>query len=50
MIGNTCPLTNGALALKALCNVPTAFSEMFIYDTEFVNYRKVYDEFDYGHL
>jgi len=26
MVGNACPLENGALALKAICNEPTAFS------------------------
>jgi hypothetical protein len=50
MSGNTCPPKLGDLAIKAICNTPTAFSSCFLNDMEFHNYRDVYEEIDYPNL
>lgn len=50
MSGNTCPPSLGDLAIKAICNTPTAFSSAFLNNMEFNNYRNVYDIEDYPNL
>lgn len=50
MVGNDCPLVTGALGLKAICNTPVAFSQMYLDDVEFVNYQNSYDQSDFPTL